>query len=163
VHSFVPLLVLGREGGVSAEKKPELPKRVSLNALRVGRANPPALAGKKRQSLVAVADVIEQLHAARFLRIYQNRRLADGLDRFSKIESKKKTKQNKKKTETKGGCTRASREEKKARTISKTSSTGNPRNHRHHDLFLPDLLLLFWSKYYRERSTRHLCKSRFVV
>ena len=58
------------------------------------------------------ADVIAQLHAARFQRIYQNRRLADGLDRFSKFEKKKKKKKRK----------RPSREEEKPRTISKTGS-----------------------------------------
>jgi len=55
-----------RTGAVFCTEKLELPKRVSLNALEVARANPPAPAGKKRQSLVAVADVIEQLHAGPF-------------------------------------------------------------------------------------------------
>lgn len=152
MYSFAPLLVLGREPFL--HRKAGAPETRLIERLEVARANPPAPAGKKRQSLVAVADVIEQLHAGPFsVRIYQKQTTCR---RLSKIESKEKTKQNKKQKKT-------AREEKKARTISKTSSACEesdrqpPKPSASRPVFFCRILLfLFWSKYYRERSTRHL-------
>jgi len=129
-----------RTGGVSAQKSWSSQTRL-IERLEVARANPPAPAGKKRQSLVAVRRMLlSNCTRARFLCAFiKNRRLADGLDRFSKIESqeKNKNKTKQKKTETKGGCRekrrRPERFPKRVRRVRR--GIGNLRSHRHHDLF----------------------------